>query len=106
MKGMQEQLQVNSELICIKGITDVRLNYEVKSEKDSFKIKKLRQNKEVHRQRRKSGKKKSIRHLEQGLEQSFLCFYDFSCSCVLSQDQLRLISCIETIVNSLQAFRV
>jgi len=48
MKGMQEQPQVNAELISLKGIRDVRLDYESSHEKDSFKIKKeLRKNKEV-----------------------------------------------------------
>lgn len=40
MKGMQEQLQVNAELICLKRIRDVRLNYEVSREKYSSKIRK------------------------------------------------------------------
>lgn len=33
-------------------------------------------------------------------------FRDFLCSFALSQDQLRLISCIESIVIALQAFKV
>lgn len=58
---MQEQLQVNAELVCLKRIRGGRLNHDISHEEDSFKIKKkkLRKNKEIHRRKRKSGKKET-----------------------------------------------
>lgn len=37
---MQEQLQVDAELVCLRRIRDGRPNHDISHEEDSFKIKK------------------------------------------------------------------